>query len=218
MDQPGFLGDLDETDRRDRSLDRMIPPDQCLEARDLIGRDIEQGLVQEFELLFADCGVEILLDLQAMYELAFHIRLEEAPDPAAFCLGLIQCHVAALQQCVGVHLSLSGQRNTDTGTDHDRVSGKAIRRAERRDHPIRELARGPWQIVRDIGDRELIPAEPGDDVSAPQTIAQTASSGFQQQIPDRVAQRVVDVFEPVQVEIEKGEVGIAIGAIGDDFL
>ena len=53
-DQPRLLGERDELERRDRSLRRMLPTEQCLVARYLVRPEIDHRLVVERELAELD--------------------------------------------------------------------------------------------------------------------------------------------------------------------
>src|SRR5438445_339615 len=72
-----------------------------------------------------------------------------------------------------------------------------------------DLARGGDDIVRMLGvggeDRELVSAQPGDGVSGPKHPAQAGRHLLQEAVPAVVAERIVDVFEAIEVEKQHAE-------------
>ena len=51
-----------------------------------------------------------------------------------------------------------------------------------------------------LQNRELVPSQPRDQIALTRAVLQTLRNLLQQQISDRVAKRVIDGFELVQVE------------------
>ena len=59
--------------------------------------------------------------------------------------------------------------------------------------------------IAGLDDGEFVAAEPGDEIGLADAAAQPAGDAFQQFVADRVAERVVDALEFVDVDIEHGE-------------
>ena len=95
---------------------------------------------------------------------------------------------------------------------------RLIRRAQRVDDPLPELFGRRRQVGRLEGDRELVAAQPRDDVGAPQAAQQPAARRLQQRVADRMAQRVVDMLEPVQIEIQQRQSGVAVRQVADHLV
>ena len=72
---------------------------------------------------------------------------------------------------------------------------------------LRATAAAPARVDARQQDRELVAAEAGDDVGRAQPLAQHARDARQQAVAGRVAERVVDGLEAVEVEHERGALG-----------
>jgi hypothetical protein len=62
-------------------------------------------------------------------------------------------------------------------------------------------------------DRELIAAEPRDGIAGSQTALESARCGDQELVPDKVAQAIIDRFEPIEIQEQHHE-WACIGAPG----
>jgi hypothetical protein len=80
----------------------VTPPQQRLEARDLVALKIEQRLVMDFELMERERFAQVELKRGAALHARVHLWLEEAIGAAAVLLGAIERHVSLLEQLVGV--------------------------------------------------------------------------------------------------------------------
>jgi hypothetical protein len=89
-DQADLFGDRNECVRRDHAAFRMVPAQQRFETRDFAGRDFDQRLIAEFELIGEERLAQIKLQPVAFLHVRIHIRLEEVIGAAAFGLGAIE--------------------------------------------------------------------------------------------------------------------------------
>lgn len=76
--------------------------------------------------------------------------------------------------------------------------------------PARSVSARQLTGVRGLPDlalqhRELIPAEPCNQIACPRAALQAYRNLLKQQIPDRVAERVIDRLELVEIEIKDRE-------------
>ena len=134
-----------------------------------------------------------------------HLRLEEAIDAAAVGLGAVERHVGVLQELVGVGAVGGRERDADAGVDHHHVAVNVVGRADR-------LGDAPGQPLRvggigDVGldDGELVAADARDGVGFAHAAAQPAGHHPQQLVAGRMAERVVDVLELVEIETQHRE-------------
>ena len=81
-----------------------------------------------------------------------------------------------------------------------------------------ETLRHHRQLARHMGNGELIPAQARDDVGVAQAAQQPTAGGLQQAVADRMAQRVIDLLEPVEIDIEQGQSGAAMGQAVDHLV
>ena len=86
-DQAGLLGERDEFGRRDRCRDRMAPAHQRFEAAIARVARVEQRLVVDLELLFAQRLAQVDLEPAARLQLRVHRRFEEAKGPRPSALA-----------------------------------------------------------------------------------------------------------------------------------
>ena len=134
-----------------------------------------------------------------------------------------------MRWCLAAYIATSAVRMSDDGSR--RVVGQA-RDADRRVDVQRQLAEherrdeqpahasGQPFGVRDgahVGqqDRELVATQPGDDVVVPQRAAQPLRDLLQQLVAAVVAERVVDVLEPVDVQEHEPDAGAGLLRLED---
>ena len=84
---------------------------------------------------------------------------------------------------------------------------------------LREDAAGHARGLAGVGDvreadDELVAAEARRGVLVPQAVREPLGNRRQQQVADRVAERVVDVLEAVEIEEQHGDLAVAAGARG----
>jgi hypothetical protein len=60
-------------------------------------------------------------------------------------------------------------------------------------------------VPENLQDREFIAAKSGDQICFPQTFLQSLPYGFEQGITNRMAKRIVDGFESIEIEKENGK-------------
>ncbi len=97
-DQPGALGGLDEAFRFKQAAARRAPPGERLEADDLTAVQVHQRLEIRDELARLDAAADILLELQALANLALQRLVVPGEAVAAAALGGIERDVALAQR------------------------------------------------------------------------------------------------------------------------
>ena len=101
-DQPGILGDRDELGRRNQPARRVVPADQRLERADAIVLEVEQRLVEQFELAALEREAEVGLELAALLRALVEAFLEEGVGAAPGFLGAIQREIGVAQQGLAI--------------------------------------------------------------------------------------------------------------------
>ena len=141
---------------------------------------------------------------------------KKAYVPGRTALGEVHGQVRIAQQGLGVRAVLRVYRDADARRDHQRIHRELHRLAQRADQPLGHGAgvRGAAQVRQQH--HELIAAEAGD-IPGPRAIggarrgglaavaqraAQAVGDHAQQLVADRVAERVVDALEVVEIEIQ----------------
>ncbi|MHC2438586.1 hypothetical protein ACVMB0_005961 [Bradyrhizobium sp. USDA 4451] len=201
LDQSGLLGDRYEIRRRDHAAHRMAPAQQRLAAGHFVAAQVDQRLVMQFEAALGQRGPQIGLKRTAQIGLLLHRRIEEAIGPAAGGLGRVHRKVGAFQQAEQVGAVARGDRDADTGIARQPMAEAVERRAQRLIDARHEVAdvvvRG--DVVLD--DRELVAAEPRDEVVRSDRLPQLLGHAAQEFVADRMAERVVDPLELVDIDI-----------------
>ena len=98
------------------------------------------------------------------------------------------------------------QRDSDAGRDVHFIAFDIERLRDEVDHAICKLD-GGFALVAfaDLDNGEFVAAEPRQDVGLPQRAFEARGGFAQQRVTGRVAKRIVDVFEPIEVEQEHRE-------------
>jgi hypothetical protein len=100
-DQPGLLRQRDELVGRHDAAPRMTPADQGLGADDGLAGKIEDGLVEQEELLVPEGRAQIDLELQAIPGIWIHARVEHRVAVLPRRLGCVEGQVGVAQELVG---------------------------------------------------------------------------------------------------------------------
>ena len=87
-----------------------------------------------------------------------------------------------------------------------------IGRADHLDDALRQCLGAPAALGRDLQDRELVAAEPRDRVDLAHAAAQPLRHLTQQLVAGRVAERVVDLLEAVEIDQQQRE-ALAVAAL-----
>src|SRR5262249_55288176 len=77
-DKASFLCDWNELIGKDDPSLRVAPADQGLDDADLVGRDVENGLIVQFELRSFDSAAQLGLQLVARSRIGLHLAFEES--------------------------------------------------------------------------------------------------------------------------------------------
>src|SRR3954447_10098853 len=119
--------------------------------------------------------------------------------PGAGALGLVHGDVGALEQAERVGAVLGEERDADAGVDVHADAADAEGALERGAQP--QSRRGRARLVAGIQDAgELVPAEARERVAWPQRLLQARADLTQDLVPGRVAERVVELLEAVEVD------------------
>src|SRR5205085_1048776 len=110
-------------------------------------------------------------------------------------------------------LSILGrQRNADADPDDELVITDIIGRGDALDDVARKCGHcRRIAVVAKLYDREFVAAEPGDGVVLADAFAEPAGDLLQQGVTDRMAQRVVDILEVIEIETKYRELITALG-------
>ena len=201
-----LFGEMNEFGRRDHAALRVAPADQRLDARHVAGVDVHDRVIVQFEFLVDQRVAQIRLMGAARVRLDTHRIVEKAPGVAALGLGAVQREVGILDELVGGRAVLGRERYPDAGADIQMIAVEIVGRRDGAEQPVGGADRGFALIALDRRDnRELVAAEPRDRVGVANAGREPLSHHLQQFVADRMAERVVDGLEQIEIEHEKRE-------------
>ena len=163
----------------------------------------------QLEFAVGERAAKIELHVAALLRLTVHLALEETMHAAAIFLRAVQSEIGVAHQLLAALAVTGRQRNPDGSADHHLVAVEIIRCAQDVDQARGEAAR---LIRRDVGgkdDCELVPSEPGCEIIAADLTAQPLGHELQQPITDRMAKRIIDVLEQVEINAEHRDALVA---------
>ena len=187
-----------------------------LQADDLPASDIHLGLIHQLELPLGDRLSQADLDLQALLHAGVHLRREIAVRSPTALLDVVHRRVRVADQ----HLRIGGiggiYADSDAATAAQRVSFHREGLDEAAEDLARHLACGVFQ-GHDVFQEhhELVAADPRQRVALAHDPREALGDALEECIPDDVAERVVDVLEPVQIDEEKREAAAAPPRLAD---
>ncbi|MEZ5121860.1 MAG: hypothetical protein R2736_09830 [Solirubrobacterales bacterium] len=177
---------------------------------------LDDGLVEDHELVMVDRAAEVGFGVQALEGLALQVCVEDLDAAAAGGLGAVHGGVGFLQQSArGARLVVGAvNRDADREADGHRSRVDAHGCLELVLHPIdqpQKLMVGASFEQRD----ELVAAEAADGVGRPNAGAQAPGDLLQDRIAPGMPERVVDALEVVEVHEDDGD-RVATAASGRD--
>ena len=205
-DQAAFLGQRDEACGRDIAELGMVPARQGLDAVQAAVLEVELGLVVQVQAAAAQRIAQCGLQHQALLRQLVHLGAEEAVEPAPARLGLVHGHVGAVQQ--GLHVAPVGGKHGNAAAGRA-GQGHVVDHAglaQGRLQPLYHLGRLRATAVRQHDDEFIARQAPGN-VARAQLRLDALGHAAQQPVAGRVAQRIVDLLETVQVDEDHGQLG-----------
>src|SRR5690606_34665330 len=171
--------------------------------------DVDLRLVLERELLALERTPKLRLEREPLDRQRARGLRVELKVVLALVLRAIHREVGFLHQRPRVVAVAGIERDADAGRDAALLT-----------HDLDRLDRGGEQLARDLrGLRrtpnpldehdELIAAEPGDDIRAPETTFEALRDLLEQPVAGLVAERVVDQLEAIEIDEQHGELALA---------
>src|SRR5579872_5141842 len=183
----------------------MLPAQECLGSNQLAAGDIGLGLVHQKQLIPLQGAAQVAFQIQPLHHLGVHFRGEELEIVAAIFLGGIHGGVGVLEQGHGVGAMIGKNTDTQAATDAEGtcfnygLGGQGVQNPPGGDGNVAYFFYPVYHndkfVASQAGDRVLVPRpffEPGGDL-------------VQEQVASGVAERVIDDFEVIEVEKQKGQ-------------
>ena len=201
-DQAGVLGDRNELRRRDLADCRMVPARQRLDADDLFAARIHDRLIGCGEPIVLDGVEQVAFEELAVGQVGVHGRVVDAGAVAALVLGAVERHVGVAQNVGGVAGAAVDRRNADRGADDDVVAADHVGRADGGDDAAGDRLERIGIGLAMGDDGEFVAAEARHQILAAHDAAQPLGDVEDELVADVMAERVVDVLEVIEIDVE----------------
>ena len=119
---------------------------------------------------------------------------------AAGGFDVVQRHVGVLQQLVGSTAVRRRAHDAEAGAYGDRMPEDVVRLGDRRQHALGEALALVGAHGARLDDGELVAAETGEEVGFADAGAQALRNCLEQGVANRVAVRIVDLLELVEID------------------
>ena len=208
LDQAAVFGDRHELGRLDQAPIGMPPADERLGADDGAGLQVHLRLVEQLEFPLVDRAVQAGFDRLPFDGAHIQLGLEELVAVPPLVLGMVQRHVGTLQQRLRILAVVGVDADADADGDVELVIGERERPREGCDDLLRAHGRVLGVLQLRQHDHEFVPALPADRVGAPDAHRDFPPDDSQQLVAEQVSERVVDVFEAIDIQKEHGQASL----------
>ena len=203
-DHAALFGDADELRGRQRAMDRMVPADQRLGADNRLAVRRIDRLVGEPQLAATiECCAQLALDQPSARQDVVHVAGKNLVAAATVLLCLIERDVGLAQQVVGIRAGVGRHCDADACADEHLVAHQQERPAEVIQQLGAQILGGADVPDVDQYDGEFVAAEAGNGVDLPDAGFEAARGLAHQFVAGRVAERIVDGLEAVEVDVEQ---------------
>ena len=204
------LGDRQEPVRRQHAVAWMVPADQRLDPAELQRFRVELRLIPGREFATLDAFEDFVGNALAVDDLRLKGLAEEFVPVAALLLGTVKRDIGIDQQPPKIGVLTAADGNPDTDAEATRESLVIDGLAHPGDDPVGERFELPRNGVRHEND-ELVAADPRDQIVGPGLRLENLRGVNQHGITCGMAERIVDLFEAVEVEMQQRHIGGAPG-------
>ena len=184
----------------------MLPADECLKAREAgLAVEGDLGLIVNAQLGALDGLTQGLLELETLGRAVPRALVEELKACSAPFLGPVHGGVGVADDRVGSHRGVGHDGDPDADchrhlalAEHQRLGGGTA-------DPVRDQHRLTLGLELLEQEGEFVAPEPRDRVHRPQHRVEAIREDREEQVTRRVAHRVVDLLESVDVEKQDGD-------------
>jgi hypothetical protein len=220
LDHPRALGDADEAPRWQQLPRLAAHPQQQLEALDHAVGEALDRLGRQAEPVLGQRVADLRAGRQRARGGRLDRRLEEGDAVAPVRLGPVHRLVGRRQHRLGAAVGFGAEHrdpDADRRPDQVRLGGEVL--GDLDPQVVTELQR-PLDVGLRHQHRELVPGEAGDDVGGADPFAEDGGDAADQVVALLVAEPVVDLLQPVDVDhhhrataaVAGGEVHVGVQA------
>ena len=147
-DEIRLLGDGDEVVRAHQAALGMLPAHQRLEAGQLLGRQVDDRLIEDLDLVLRQRLAQVALQRDAVVAVGAHLRTEDLDAVGAAALGAVHGDLGLF-----VEVEVTGRLaivdgDADRSGQHDFLPGDLDRGAQRTPYALGERRRDPAGSAR----------------------------------------------------------------------
>ncbi len=210
-DQPAGFGNVQKLRRMQHAYGRSMPAQQRLRTDETCALQIQQRLVEQFELAAQQALLEAGREFLTALRDGVGVRRSHAVGVAPAALGRVHGFIGHPQQSLGVAAMIRIHRNADAQTKLQRASGGLQRGIERAQYSLGDAAfESGWKAFGQH--HQFIPTHPRQQLARTAYRGQALRHGDQHGVADVVAEGVVDLLEAVQIQIQhRHPTAVAIG-------
>ena len=202
-DEFGFLRDRHEGRWVHHAVLGVIPADQRLESRQLLGREVDDRLIKHAQLVLLEGFPQIALDRHPVVADAAHLWPENLDPVDAAAFGPVHRDFGFLQEIVRVFLVAVVDRDADRAGEHDILAGDLDGRSQRAADALGQRRKICRRLLGRKQQRELVAADPRQSILRTNMALHAPRRGQQQAVADDEPERGVDALEFVDVDQEQ---------------
>ncbi|CAB4889133.1 unannotated protein [freshwater metagenome] len=198
--EPGFFGHRQELIGTEQTAIRVPPAGQHLEAREMPGRKIDDGLVVRNDLASLEAVAQLTRRAQREHRRLMRAGSERLHTVATTRLCPIHRCVCVTQELLGSHPRSISECNADAAADVELGILHDQRLRDRLPESFGHIGGGQIELQAIKHHDELITTEATKHVSVTHHRAQPLAHATQQLVTNGVAETVVDHLEIVEVD------------------
>ena len=147
----------------------------------------------------------------AFLHLRVHLGLEEPQGTASLGLGPVERKIGIAHQKIGVHRIVAADGDANAGADHHLLVTDVVALVHQLDDALRQRAGFGRLAHLSLQNREFVATHARDHIIGSDKTAQPLGDHGQQLVAGGMAERIVDIFEVVEVEQVPGDHGSGLG-------
>ena len=180
----------------------MVPAHQRLDAGDRAVGQRDLRLEIDLERLFRDGDAHVVLELLAVFEFPAQLFRKEGEGAAAQLLGGVKRQVGMDDQVLGIFRVDRIDGDAGAGAGQDRGAMEADRLVD----PLHDAPRHHVDVFGVAGTledhHEFVAAEPHAEIRRPAGLAHALRRHDEHIVAGRMAERIVDLLEAVEVDLD----------------
>ncbi len=182
----------------------MVPADERLDARNAVVAGVDDRLVEKVYLSLRERVTQILLQHPSVRRGLEEIAGKEAEAPPAARLRGIEREIDVADQFLAGGTIARRHGHADGGTDDAAAATHRIGLGQAGDDAVREIPHPATIIETRQDDLELVAPEAENLLPVADDLEEPFADLLQQRVTRRVAERVIDLLEAIEIDEEDG--------------